>query len=136
MSNSAVCLARGASSRATRRSPALPLPASNTTARSATENWPSTATRRRSRRWPSPRAIGAVDHPSFRLCFDPGNLLYYAGERPEVALPKLAPLAVAMCIKDETGGNSPQRSVDVTPGDGDVDFPAIFQILMEHGFTG
>src|SRR5919199_4760705 len=82
------------------------------------------------------RAIEAVNHPGFRLCFDPGNLLYYAGEPPEAALPKLAPLTVAMCIKDETGGNGPQRSVDVTPGDGDVDFPAIFKILADHGFEG
>lgn len=82
------------------------------------------------------RVIQTVNHPGFRLCFDPGNLLYYAGERPEVALRKLAPLSVAMCIKDETGGNGPQRSVEVTPGDGDVDFPAIFKILAEHGFAG
>ena len=82
------------------------------------------------------RAIEAVNHPGFRLCFDPGNLLYYAGERPEAALPRLAPLAVAMCIKDETGGNGPQRSVNVTPGDGDVDFPTIFKILHDHGFDG
>jgi sugar phosphate isomerase/epimerase len=82
------------------------------------------------------RAIQTVNHPGFRLCFDPGNLLYYAGERPEQALPQLAPLAVAMCIKDETGGNGPQRSVNVTPGDGDVDFPAVFKILKDHGFEG
>jgi sugar phosphate isomerase/epimerase len=82
------------------------------------------------------RAIQAVNHPGFRLCYDPGNLLYYAGERPEKALPQLAPLTVAMCIKDETGGNGPQRSVNVTPGDGDVDFPAVFKILNDHGFAG
>ena len=30
------------------------------------------------------RAIETVNHPAYRLCFDPGNLLYYAGLRPEV----------------------------------------------------
>jgi sugar phosphate isomerase/epimerase len=82
------------------------------------------------------RAIERVAHPAYRLCFDPGNLLYYAGQRPEVELPKLAPYVVAMCVKDETGGAGPQRSVNVTPGDGDVDFPAVFRILADHGFAG
>ena len=82
------------------------------------------------------RAVETVDHPAYRLCFDPGNLLYYAGQRPEVELPKLARYVVAMCVKDETGGAGPQKSVSVTPGDGDVDFPAVFKILKDHGFEG
>jgi sugar phosphate isomerase/epimerase len=82
------------------------------------------------------RAVQTVDHPAYRLCFDPGNLLYYAGQRPEEELPKLAPYVVAMCVKDETGGSGPQRSVSVTPGDGEVDFPAVFRILNDHGFAG
>ena len=82
------------------------------------------------------KAIQTVNHPGFRLCFDPGNLLYYAGERPETTLDKLGPLSVAMCIKDETGGNGPNRSVNVTPGDGDVEFPAVFRGLKEYGFAG
>ena len=79
-------------------------------------------------------AVQRVNHPGFRLCFDPGNLLYYAGERPETVLPALAPYVVAMCVKDETGGQG--GSVTVTPGDGDVDFPAVFRILNDHGFAG
>lgn len=82
------------------------------------------------------QAVQAVNHPGFRLAFDPGNLLYYAGERPEAELPKLAPYTAAMCVKDQTGGNGPNRSVNVTPGDGDVDFGTIFRILKDHGFEG
>jgi len=78
--------------------------------------------------------LRAVDHPAYRLCFDPGNLLYYANERPEARLAELAPYTVAMCVKDETGGL--RGSVDVTPGDGDVDFPTVFRILRDHGFSG
>jgi sugar phosphate isomerase/epimerase len=80
------------------------------------------------------RAVQAVDHPAFRLCFDPGNLLHYAGQRPEAELPKLAPYVAAMCVKDQTGGL--RGPVNVTPGDGDVDFPAVFAILKDHGFEG
>ena len=78
--------------------------------------------------------LRAVDRPAFRLCFDPGNLLYYANEKPEARLSELAPYSVAMCIKDETGGL--RGSVNVTPGDGDVDFPAVFRILRDHGYHG
>lgn len=81
-------------------------------------------------------AIARVDHPGYRLTFDPGNLLYYAGERPEPALERLRPYVVALCLKDETGGNGPDRAVDLTAGDGDVDFPAIIKILHDTGFTG
>ncbi|HEV7216758.1 MAG TPA: sugar phosphate isomerase/epimerase family protein [Chloroflexota bacterium] len=80
------------------------------------------------------RVLQAVDHPAYRFCFDPGNLLHYANERPETHLAELAPYAVAMCIKDETGGL--RGSVNVTPGDGDVDFPAVFRILRDAGFQG
>ena len=80
------------------------------------------------------RAVQAVHHPAFRLCFDPGNLLHYAGQRPEAELPKLAPYVVAMCIKDQTGGL--RGPVNVTPGDGQVDFPAVFKILADHSFEG
>jgi sugar phosphate isomerase/epimerase len=62
------------------------------------------------------KAIQAVNHPAYRLCFDPGNLLYYAGLRPEAELPKLAPYVVAMCVKDETGGNGPRPHRQRHPG--------------------
>lgn len=80
------------------------------------------------------RLLRAVDHPAYRLCFDPGNLLHYANERPELHLAELAPYCVAMCVKDETGGL--RGPVDVTPGDGDVDFGQVFRILRDHGFQG
>ncbi|MCL4543739.1 MAG: sugar phosphate isomerase/epimerase [Chloroflexi bacterium] len=80
------------------------------------------------------RAIERVNHPAYRLCFDPGNLLYYANERPETHLADLAPFTVAMCVKDEVGGL--RGDVNVTPGDGDVDFPAVFRGLYERGFRG
>lgn len=81
-------------------------------------------------------AIERVDHPAYRLTYDPGNLLYYAGESPEPALIKLRPYVVAVCLKDETGGNGPDRVVDLTPGDGDVNFPTIIKTLLDTRFRG
>lgn len=80
------------------------------------------------------RAMQTVHHRGYRICFDPGNLIQHAGKDPVAELPKLAPHVVAMCIKDQTGGF--HGSVWVTPGDGDVDFPAIFKILGDHDFAG
>ncbi|MFM7199085.1 MAG: sugar phosphate isomerase/epimerase family protein [Chloroflexota bacterium] len=82
------------------------------------------------------RAIERVDHPAYRLTYDPGNLLYYAGEAPEPALIKLRPYVVAVCVKDETGSNGPDRAVDLTPGDGDVNFPVIVKTLLDTSFHG
>ena len=79
-------------------------------------------------------AVQRVNHPGYRLCYDPGNLLYYAGEDPVQALRSFAPYVAAMCIKDEVGGQG--GSVTVSPGDGDVDFPTIFRILNDHGYAG
>ena len=81
--------------------------------------------------------LGAVErfaHPNFGICYDPGNILYYTGERPEDDLPKLVEHVQAMCVKDETGGQ--HGEVMLTPGDGLVDFRRIFSILDEAGFEG
>jgi sugar phosphate isomerase/epimerase len=80
------------------------------------------------------RAVERLRHPSFGICYDPGNILYYTGLRPEDDLPKVAPRVRAMCIKDETGGK--HGEVMITPGTGDVDFPRVFSILAGAGFSG
>ena len=49
-------------------------------------------------------AWNRLKHPSFGLCYDPGNIYYYTGEKAEEDLPKVAAHVSAMCIKDETGG--------------------------------
>lgn len=79
-------------------------------------------------------ARNRIQHPSFGLCYDPGNIYYYTGEKAEEDLPKVAAQVSAMCIKDETGGK--HGEVMLTPGTGLVDFPRIFSILDEHKFSG
>jgi len=73
-------------------------------------------------------------HPSFGICYDPGNIYYYTGQRAREDLPKVAQHVRAMCIKDEIGGKHGQ--VMITPGTGLVDFRRIFALLAEAGFSG
>jgi sugar phosphate isomerase/epimerase len=79
-------------------------------------------------------ALDRLPHPNFGICYDPGNIYYYTGEKAEEDLPKIAARVEAMCIKDEVGGK--HGDVMLTPGTGLVDFPRIFSILNDHGFSG
>lgn len=80
------------------------------------------------------RAANRITHPSFGICYDPGNIYYYTGQRAEEDLPAVASKVRAMCIKDETGGK--HGEVALTPGTGVVDFKRIFSILNDAGFSG
>jgi sugar phosphate isomerase/epimerase len=78
-----------------------------------------------------------VGHPAFGLCYDPGNIIYYTrGERrPETDVDRAAPRVTTAIIKDcvvEDG----KPDVQVTAGDGLVDFPAVLKKLIEGGFAG
>jgi sugar phosphate isomerase/epimerase len=75
-----------------------------------------------------------VNHQNFKICYDAGNLLFYAGEDPMAHIREIAPIVAGMCIKDEVGGI--KGDVMVTPGDGLVDFPAVFGALQDAGFAG
>lgn len=80
------------------------------------------------------RAAERLSHPNFGICYDPGNIYYYTGQRAEEDLPKVADRVQAMCIKDERGGR--HGEVEITPGTGVVDFERIFSILDGAGFSG
>jgi sugar phosphate isomerase/epimerase len=80
------------------------------------------------------RAVERFRHPNFGICYDPGNIYYYTGEKAEEDLPKIVEHVRGMCIKDEIGGK--EGEVMITPGTGVVDFPRIFTILNGAGFAG
>lgn len=80
------------------------------------------------------RAVERLPHANFGICYDPGNIYYYTGQRAEEDLPKVADRVRAMCIKDERGGK--HGEVEITPGTGVVDFERIFSILDGAGFSG
>lgn len=78
--------------------------------------------------------LRGVNHPNFRAWYDAGNILYYSdGARSPVE--DAGPLAgriAGWCVKDWL----PPKDVALTPGDGKVDFPAVFAALRKGGFTG
>ncbi len=80
------------------------------------------------------KTIEFVDHDNFRIWYDPGNILYYSDARldPVDDAPTVAGLVTGMCVKDYKH----PKNVAVTPGTGQVDFPAVFARLKEGGFVG
>lgn len=78
-----------------------------------------------------------VDHPAFRISYDPGNIIFYTwGEVcPEQEVELVASRSSTLIIKDCTleGEN---RDVMVTAGDGLVDFPFVIEKMQAGGFKG
>ncbi|MCC6314141.1 MAG: sugar phosphate isomerase/epimerase [Thermomicrobiales bacterium] len=66
--------------------------------------------------------------------YDPGNVIFYGGVRPEDDLPKSVGLIKHMHVKDQIGGpgvwNFPAT------GTGEIDFPVLFAALDAAGFDG
>lgn len=80
------------------------------------------------------KTIEFVGHDNFRIWYDPGNIFYYSDAKldPVDDAPTVAGLVSGMCVKDYKH----PKDVAVTPGTGQVDFPAVFAKLKEGGFTG
>lgn len=78
------------------------------------------------------KAIDTVNHPNFRIWYDPGNTFYYSEGKLDPAddVDSVSDLVVGMCIKDYL----PPKNVFVTPGTGRVDFPAVLARLKAGGF--
>ncbi len=79
--------------------------------------------------------VQRIDSDRFCIWFDPGNILYYTDQKPEDGLVEIAECVAGVCVKDcqVSGG---EKSVMVTPGDGAVDFEAVFVSLRHAGFSG
>jgi sugar phosphate isomerase/epimerase len=77
--------------------------------------------------------IEEVGHENFRLWYDPGNIYWYSdGEiDPVDDVPAVDGLVVGMCVKDFIL----PKDINVTPGNGMVDFPKVFAQLRQGGFT-
>jgi sugar phosphate isomerase/epimerase len=77
-----------------------------------------------------------INSKSVRIWYDPGNVVYYEGLRPEDTpddLGVIAKYVTGLCAKGEVGG----RGGDIAaPGEGKIDFMEIFKALKCVGFEG
>ena len=80
------------------------------------------------------KTIEMVNHKNFRIWYDPGNIYYYSDGKldPVTDAASVDGLVVGMCIKDYKH----PKKVDLTPGTGMVNFPAVMARLKQGGFTG
>lgn len=76
--------------------------------------------------------IRKIDHPAFRLWYDPGNILYYSEGAidPLDDVDSVAGLVTGMCVKDF----APPQDVAINPGTGRVNFPELMKRLKAGGF--
>ncbi|MFH1882700.1 MAG: neutral/alkaline non-lysosomal ceramidase N-terminal domain-containing protein [Planctomycetota bacterium] len=79
------------------------------------------------------KTIEMVGHKNFRIWYDPGNIFFYSDGKldPVDDAATVDGLVVGMCVKDYKH----PKDVSVTPGTGQVDFPAVLARLKKGGFT-
>lgn len=82
-----------------------------------------------------------VDHPAYRVCLDPGNLVHHAGAAPVDDMASVAPYVIAVGVRDHPGrgrpgGDDGGMPPPITPGDGTVDLHGMYTALRRHGFDG
>ncbi|MEW6357865.1 MAG: sugar phosphate isomerase/epimerase family protein [Planctomycetota bacterium] len=77
--------------------------------------------------------VGRIAADSFRIWYDPGNVIYYAGGVPHEDVKCVAKYVTGLCVKDCSGKG---QGVDVSPGKGMVDFERFFDALFDAGFDG
>jgi len=96
--------------------------------------------------------VRQVNHPNFRLFWDPGNVIYYTGKNPVNQLDIVLPYVTGLVGKDCSGPAQEERRAGDPPfgqksnsglgevrmqfGVGKVDFVGIFRKLKSVGFKG
>ncbi len=80
------------------------------------------------------KTVEFVGHKNFGIWYDPGNIFYYSDGKldPVDDAPTVDGLVVGMSVKDYKH----PKEVAVTPGTGQVDFPAVLARLKAGGFKG
>jgi len=79
------------------------------------------------------KACDAVRHKNFSVMYDPGNIFFYSDGKvdPVEDCAVLDGIVSGMCVKDYQH----PKNVAVTPGTGQVKFPALMARLAKGGFT-
>ena len=78
------------------------------------------------------KTVEKVGQKNFRFWYDPGNIFYYSNGKldPVEDAPSAAGVVTGMCVKDF----KPPKNVDVSPGEGQVNFKKVLQELRQGGF--
>ena len=78
------------------------------------------------------KIIDRLNHRSFRLWYDPGNIFYYSDGAldPVHDAASVDGVVVGMSVKDF----KPPKEVSITPGTGQVDFAKVLGRLKQGGF--
>ncbi|WP_218094864.1 sugar phosphate isomerase/epimerase family protein [Paenibacillus solanacearum] len=77
------------------------------------------------------RTIGS---PYVKASYDPGNVRFYEGIEPVSDFHVIAEQTISFIAKDHRGDRA--ESNFPIPGEGDINFPAMFGMLHASGFTG
>lgn len=80
------------------------------------------------------RTLAALDSVWVGINYDPANVIYYRGVRPEEDMQKIAGQIIHFHMKDQRGG---QGVLEFPPlGEGTIDFAALLQMLAAAGYGG
>jgi L-ribulose-5-phosphate 3-epimerase len=82
----------------------------------------------------SRRVIETIGHPRIRINYDPANLIYYVGVRPEEDICSLVDLISHVHVKDKIGGKGEWNFPAI--GLGSIDFRKILKPLLNSGYSG
>jgi sugar phosphate isomerase/epimerase len=80
------------------------------------------------------QTLRAIGQKNVGVYYDPGNVSFYEGVRPEEDLPKIVDRVIGICVKDHQGARA-NPSFPV-PGSGQVNWRRIFQTLCDGGASG
>ena len=80
------------------------------------------------------RLLERIGHAWIQINYDPGNVVYYAGVRPEEDIKAALGRIGHVHLKDKCGGKG---VLDFPPlGEGELDIPGILHDLKASGFLG
>lgn len=75
-----------------------------------------------------------INHPNVKINYDPANIIYYRGMKPEEDIKYVLAYIVHVHLKDQRGG---PRVPHFPPlGEGEVNFPAVFEVLSQSEYSG